>query len=101
MGKVKKAKSCSESEKSVNPEVLAISNTIKKLAEKDGLIVTDKCAVFKELHQVGSLNAERNYTRWAKNAEGECVLVVLHDDHIKVYPNYKDKFSSMKTIKTA
>jgi len=102
MGKVKKAKSCSESEtKVINSEILAISLKIEGLAKKEGLKVTDKRAVLKELHEVGSLNTEQYYTRWAENADKESVLVVLHDDHIKLYPNYKQKFISMKTIKTA
>ncbi len=84
----------------VSPKCLEMTEVIGTLCEAEGLVVTDKYAVVKELVKTGSKSVDKAFTRWAKNADGKRCLVVFNraQGSIKAYADFKERFVSIRTI---
>jgi hypothetical protein len=95
----KKKNQAENGKKSVSVEVLDATEKIAALATKEGILLTDRYAVLKELWKVGSTHPEQHFTRWGEE-NGERTLLVLCKDKIKSYPNYSTYFASTRTVKS-
>jgi len=88
-------------EKEVSALVLRRTEQIAMLCLALNLIPTDSFAVQKELHVKDSCApTEVHFTRWATDGEGNKGLVVLvNENKVKFYPNPKEKFDLLRTVK--
>ncbi len=82
----------------VRNEVRVATVRIKELCAAENITATNKYAVLKDLIKAGSVNTERAWTSWGKDAEGNRGLVVMNATatDIKFYTTPDEKFSSIK-----
>ena len=89
-----------QSDESIGANNLKVSENISKLCEKVGLIMTDECAVLRDIIKKGVKDSYDAYTRWAKDCYGECYLVVfdMSNGSMEVFADYKLRLISARAI---